>query len=169
MSSGIQRFRGLVLAFLSIVVVATGLAADEAATRFGFTGPEIFPIDNSMSHLRAADLDRDGWNDLIVVNNNQSKIHLLYNQTAITNRPPRTTATGPRELNELPPDARFRIESIASEKRISSFAVEDLDGGSDQLRRGGGQEVRGVKVPATEARPDKACRPGSDVPSGGDR
>ena len=31
-------------------------------------------------------------------------------------------------MNELPPDARFRIESIASEKRISSLVVADLNG-----------------------------------------
>ena len=37
--------------------------------RFGFTGPEIFPIDNQLSQLRVADLDGDGLNDLIVVNN----------------------------------------------------------------------------------------------------
>ncbi|HKI71565.1 MAG TPA: VCBS repeat-containing protein, partial [Verrucomicrobiae bacterium] len=37
-------------------------------------------------------------------------------------------AAGKRELNELPPDARFRIDSIASEKRISSLVVADLNG-----------------------------------------
>jgi len=31
-------------------------------------------------------------------------------------------------LNQLPPDARFRIDSIASEKRISSLVVADLNG-----------------------------------------
>ena len=35
-----------------------------------------------------------------------------------------------RELNELPPDARFRIDSIASEKRIAGLVVTDLN--SDQ-------------------------------------
>ena len=33
-----------------------------------------------------------------------------------------------REINELPPDARFRIESIASEKRIAAMVVADLNG-----------------------------------------
>jgi hypothetical protein len=33
-----------------------------------------------------------------------------------------------REFNELPPDARFRIESIASEKRIACLVVADLNG-----------------------------------------
>jgi len=32
------------------------------------------------------------------------------------------------ELNELPPDARFRIDSIASEKRIAAIVVADLNG-----------------------------------------
>jgi hypothetical protein len=95
---------------------------------FGFTGPETYPIDNFIGELRAADLDGDGLTDLIVVNNSRSKINILYNQTGKTNR----TAVSPRrvklELNELPPDARFRIESIASEKRIAALVVADLNG-----------------------------------------
>src|SRR5690349_11235514 len=50
-------------------------------TSFGFTGPEIFPIDAQISQLRVADLDGDGLNDVIIVNNSRSKINLLYNQT----------------------------------------------------------------------------------------
>ncbi len=101
--------------------------AGELADRFGFTGPEIFPIDNLISHLRHADLDGDGLQDLIVVNNARSKINLLFNQTGRTN-----TAASPsrRQINELPPDARFRLESLASEKRIASFVVADLNGDS---------------------------------------
>src|SRR5207245_445093 len=93
----------------------------------GFTGPEIFPIDNQLSQLRVADLDGDGLNDLIVVNNARSKINLLYNQTGKTNLTQKPKRAGKRETNELPPDARFRIDSIASEKRISSLVVADLN------------------------------------------
>jgi hypothetical protein len=50
----------------------------------------------------------------------------LYNQTGRTNAPAASAVK--RELNELPPDARFRIESIASEKRISALVVADLNG-----------------------------------------
>ena len=105
-----------------------GLAATTNLTRFGFSGPEIFPIDSQISQLRVADLDGDGLNDLIVVNNARSKINLLYNQTGKTNATVRTGLPARRELNELPPDARFRIESIASEKRIASLVAEDLNG-----------------------------------------
>jgi len=116
-------------AFCGIVlfVGAAVLAADTNSTRFGFTGPEIFPIDNQMSQLRVADLDGDGLNDLVVVNNARSKINLLYNQTG-KKAPVSKTAPAKREINELPPDARFRIESIASEKRIAALVVADLNG-----------------------------------------
>jgi hypothetical protein len=96
--------------------------------RFGFTGPEIFPIDNQLTQLRVADLDGDGLNDLIVVNNSRSKITLLYNQTGKPTRNLKPNVSVKRELNELPPDARFRIESIASEKRIACLVATDLNG-----------------------------------------
>lgn len=119
----------LAVQVLLSTLLALGCLADSpAANRFGFTGPEIFPIDNGVSQLRVADLDGDGFNDLIIVNNARSKIILLYNQTGKTNLTERAKPSGKRELNELPPDARFRIESIASEKRIASLVVADLNG-----------------------------------------
>jgi len=114
-----------------MLVLASGLsclASDTPTNRFGFSGPEIFPIDNQISELRVADLDGDGLNDLIVVNNARSKINLLYNQTGKTNLTQKPRFVGRREFNELPPDSRFRIDSIASEKRISSMVVADLNG-----------------------------------------
>lgn len=101
-------------------------AKDAKSGQFGFSGPEIFPIDQQISLLHAADLDGDGLNDLIIVNNNRSKINLLYNQSGKKNaKTPKIDVK--REINELPPDARFHIESIASEKRISSLVVQDLN------------------------------------------
>jgi len=102
------------------------LHADESGNRgFQFTGPEIFPIDDNINHLRHGDLDGDGLMDLIVVNNNRSRINLLYNRTGKPVGKNRTVKT--EDINELPPDARFEVESIASEKRIASFAAEDLN------------------------------------------
>ena len=116
-----------ILAGTSIFFMLAARAEDKT-NRFGFSGPEIFPIDNQLSLLRSADLDCDGFNDLIVVNNARSKINLLYNQTGNTNGTKKVKFTEKQELNELPVDARFRIESIASEKRISALVVADLNG-----------------------------------------
>lgn len=116
------------LLFTGALLVFQSRGETTNLNRFGFTGPEIFPIDNQLTQLRVADLDGDGLNDLIVVNNARSKINLLYNQTGKTNLALRASISSKRELNELPPDARFRIESIASEKRIACLVVADLNG-----------------------------------------
>ena len=105
-----------------------GLHAGSATTNlpaFGFSGPETYPIENFIGNLRSADLNDDGLEDLIVVNNARSRITLLYNQTGSTNK---VAPRWKRELNELPPDARFRIDSIASEKRIAGIVLGDLNG-----------------------------------------
>lgn len=108
------------------VVLALGVASVAAAGgSFGFAGKEIFPVDAQISSLRSGDLDGDGLQDVVVANNSRSKIVILYNRTGKTNV---ATARVKLELNELPPDARFWIETIASEKRIADIALADLDG-----------------------------------------
>ena len=112
---------------LAVLLAAPDTAGADATTnRFGFTGPEIFPIDNLISHLRHADFNGDGLQDLLVVNNARSRINLLINQTGQPARDDPPSVKLP--LNELPADARFRIESLASEKRIASLVVADLNG-----------------------------------------
>ena len=120
-------------------VLSAGAQVESPTNRFGFTGPEIFPIDPAIGLLHAADLNGDGLKDLVIVNNARSRINLLFNQTGQTNLATARPATK-RELNELPPGARFRIESIASEKRISAMIVTDLNGdGRPDLAYYGGE------------------------------
>ncbi len=102
-----------------------GAAEDK---QFGFSGPEIFPIDQQISNLRSGDFDGDGLNDIAVVNNFRSKITILYNRTGKKDAVKAAVKSTGREINELPPDARFKIDSIASEKRIAAFEVADLNG-----------------------------------------
>jgi hypothetical protein len=123
----LNAFRG-VLGGLACALLVTAARGENANTnKFGFTGPEIYPIDNAISLLHAADMDGDGLTDLIVVNNARSKINILYNQTGKTNAAPADEGVK-KEINQLPPDARFRITSIASEKRITALVVADLNG-----------------------------------------
>ncbi len=115
------------MALGGVLAALLGDGRAEPTNRFGFTGPEIFPIDPLITQLAAADLDGDGDVDLVVANNSRSKISLLYNQTGQTNRTD-GVADSRKDLNQLPPDARFRLESIASEKRIANLVVGDLNG-----------------------------------------
>ena len=107
-------------------VVHFSAPAAPATNLFGFTGPEIFPIDQQISQLRVADLDGDGLNDIIVANNLRSKINLLYNMTGKTNRAD-AMPTRKLEINELPPGSRFRIDSVPTDERIAALAVEDIN------------------------------------------
>jgi hypothetical protein len=122
--SGLEWARSVGIG-LALGVVSVGGWA-EGTNRFGFSGPEIFPVDNLISLVRMADLDGDGFQDLVVANNARSKLTLLYNRAGRTNEV--SAVPVKREMNELPPDARFRIESLASEKTISALVVTDLNG-----------------------------------------
>src|ERR1039457_2401241 len=116
----IKFSRGVVLA-VSVVSLAVAARGEPATNSYNFTGPEIYPIDAGISLLHAADLNGDGLNDLIVVNNLRTKINLLYNQTGKTNRIADATASRKLDLNELPPDARFRIDSIPAAEHITAM------------------------------------------------
>jgi hypothetical protein len=118
----VRKFAVLLLS----CALCLGVRAAEDAITFGFSGPETFPIDQAISQLHGADIDGDGLNDIIVVNNARSRINVLYNQTGKTNVIAAKKDTR-REVNELPPDSRFRIDSIASEKRIAALVVADLN------------------------------------------
>lgn len=126
--TGSRHLAASLLIALSLFCSLPSSAETTNLNRFGFMGPEVFPIDNQISQLRVADLNGDGLNDLVVVNNLRSKINLLYNQTGKTNLTESVVASVKRESNELPPDARFRIDSIASEKRIACLVLADLNG-----------------------------------------
>jgi len=97
------------------------------ARGFEFAGPEIFPIDQQIALLHAADLNGDGLNDLIVANNLRSKINLLYNLTGKTNLAAAANLPLP-DINQLPPGSRFRIDSIPVDEHISAMVVTDLNG-----------------------------------------
>lgn len=114
------------IAGIALLYVGFPAHAEVVTNRFAFSGPEIFPIDSQIGLLHAADMDGDGLTDLVLVNNSRSKINLLFNQTSKTNSPSAKPLTK-REMNELPPDARFRIDSIPSEKRIGGMVVTDLN------------------------------------------
>ena len=70
------------------------------------------------------DSNGDGLIDLVIVNNSRSKITLLYNQTGKTNLVT-TRPDAKREINELPPGARFRIAMPETRevRRPSGYAL----------------------------------------------
>ncbi len=96
---------------------------------FWFKPKEIFPIEWGVQNLVNADFDQNGKEDLLLVENNRAKIHLLWNRD--DDEPVEITANfGTANVNSLPPDARFKLDAITSERRIIDLAVGDLNGDS---------------------------------------
>jgi hypothetical protein len=137
-----NRFAHVCTATAVALVLEISAPAATVTNTFGFSGPEIFPLDQQIGLLHVADLNGDGLNDIIVANDLRSKIDLLYNQTGKTN--PAEAATASKlEINELPPDSRFRIDSIPVDERLASLAVVDLngDGRPDLVYFGDGKDL----------------------------
>lgn len=109
--------------FLFLIVIQLGAAP--VSKKFGFSGPEIFPIDFQVHSLNAADFDGDGKLDLLVINNRRSRLNILYNRTGL---PPRKLVRRVEAgVNELPPDARFEPVALSTELRVVGVAVADFD------------------------------------------
>jgi len=70
------------------ILTAHSVASDTnhaaATSGFWFRGKELFPIDDQIAILRAADIDGDGLVDLVIANNTKSKINILFNMTGKT-------------------------------------------------------------------------------------
>lgn len=89
---------------------------------YGFSGLNISKLNDGVSNLTCADVDGDGKNDLLVINNARSKIEFLLQGEV------KPEESDPALANELPDEVTFRREAYPTEEKVTSIAVADLDG-----------------------------------------
>ncbi|MAB73240.1 MAG: hypothetical protein CMJ54_12130 [Planctomycetaceae bacterium] len=111
------------LATSSIPIDATAQDADTAA-HFGFDPLEVVPVGPNAGPLLSTDLDADGLEDLLVVNNHKSRIEFLRQRPdAVPGEP-----EPPRRANELPEHWRFERIEIPVNFEVGAIRAVDVDG-----------------------------------------
>ena len=123
-------FLGMMRTFFASLIALGGLAGSFGAVGdpIGFGGPEIFPIDPRIGQLISADVNRDGFADLVLSNPRRSRLQVLYNQSGIPLEDRESPVGREGDVNALPMDARFRLESISTEEKVTSLVVGDFVG-----------------------------------------
>ena len=110
-------------------VLAAGFTAPDQDTRladyFGFGELEIVRVDRGAGPMTVADIDGDGFQDLIIVNNHASRIEVHYQRPGASPDDQITTISRP---NELPEHWRFRRELLSVSHRVLAVVPHDFDG-----------------------------------------
>lgn len=114
------------------MVAATLTAVGPAS--FSFDGPEVLKLDWGTRALNVSDVNEDGLNDLVVVNNDTAQIDILYQLAEDA-----VAGSGKTQLNRNRwepqiEDARFEREGITIGFPVFDLSVGDLNGdGRDDL------------------------------------
>lgn len=98
--------------------------ANELAQFYGFSGIELYKLDARVFNLLSGDFNNDGLPDLLVVNNRDSCLSLLAQQTELQSKAARSGS----RVNDLQSDTRFDIQQIPVDKQIAGLAAADLNG-----------------------------------------
>lgn len=119
-----------------LVLVVTGVLAgvekqtESSSTRdFGFGAMEIFEFSNLTSDLRVYDMNRDGLDDILFLNNKVSRMEILTRKVkAKTETNAETNGSGARG-EELPAlDERFTNNGFVLDNWIQDFHIADMNG-----------------------------------------
>ena len=104
------------------------------ASALSFSGPEVLKLDWSTRSLNVSDLNSDGLNDLVLINNDTAKIELLYQLADGAGEARQKRSLSRNRWEPVLEDARFERESITIGFPLFDLAVGDLNGdGRDDL------------------------------------
>ncbi len=118
---------------LLTIVLATVTQANQAdpgdlSEYYGFGQMEIVKLDWGIGELTIADFNRDGRNDIAVINNRKARIELLIQKDSIgPAEAPTVVDPDDLDVNAITTPTRFARESIAVSQKLHSLAAGDLN------------------------------------------
>jgi hypothetical protein len=122
-------------AYGSVALLGGALfGAADPATAFSFAGPEVLKLDWGTRALNVSDVNEDGLNDLVVVNNDTAQIEVLYQLAEDATADNGKTRLNRNRWDPQLEDARFESEAITIGFPVFDLSVGDLNGdGRDDL------------------------------------
>lgn len=104
------------------------VSADEKprlADYYGFKPLELFKLSDRSSNMLAADMNGDKLNDLVLIDNSNSRIDILQQRTGNEDPMSEEVSDG---VNFIPDDARFKHVKVPVDVSISALTVGDFNG-----------------------------------------
>jgi len=108
--------------------LVAGLFISGHASALSFSGPEVVKLDWGMRSLSVSDMDNDGLNDLVIINNDTAKIEILYQLGEGADGTTRKQQLKRNRWEPVLEDAHFESEAIAIGFPLFDLAVGDLNG-----------------------------------------
>jgi hypothetical protein len=117
--------RPTVLAGTAFAAVAlAGLAADDMARHYGFLPLEVLRVDPKAGPFIVADMNGDGLEDLVVVDNFKNRIDIDFQKKGAK---PTDEAAPVRGVNEFPEHWRYRRDSVTVDRGVEAVVATDWD------------------------------------------
>lgn len=113
---------------LAATLLAASTAFAESQAPFGFSEPKVIKLDWSTRALQVADIDGDGRQDMVVINNDTSQIELLYQRGGPNERTQAKRRLQRDRWEPLLEDASFDSEKVTVGFSMYDLGVGDLNG-----------------------------------------
>lgn len=96
---------------------------NELAQFYGFSGIELFEVEDRAFNMQAGDFTSDGLTDVMVIDNRDSSLRLMVQRS----KADETKLKAPMRVNDLTSDWRFEARPITVDKTLLGIAAGDFN------------------------------------------